>query len=229
MQRRIIDLTCIFGPLVSDWHINVRGRSAGDGVTGAGQVIMGNQPRWEASLNLAGFTRDQVLTWRAIKASMRGRVNIVRVCVCDMYRPTFRQNGITPPPSNGIPHSDNALHSDNAGYSQEFTVRMTETILAGATEMTVDASNAADAMTAGQFFAHNDWLYQITGIYDAGGGMTRYTFEPPLRRDIPAGDEIYSQATALMAFTEDLDGRLPLDLGKRGVASINLVEWVNRP
>lgn len=230
MDRKIVDLPCMFGPLVSDWHINPLGRSAGDGVTGAGQVLYGAQPRWEATLNLAGFRRDQVLTWRAIKAQMRGRVNILRVCICDMYRTSWRSIGLHDPnEGDGIPHDDDTLHDDDTGYEQELTLVAPVTFEAGAEEIIVDAAPILDALQPGQWFSHDDWPYQVTGVFQEDGGLTRYTFEPPLRRDIPEGEEITTKATALMAFVGDMEGRLSLDMGKRGTTTINLVEWTNRP
>jgi len=95
MDRAIIDLpTCLFGPLSSDWIINPRGKSAGDDTTGGGQVVYGNQPRWETTLKLSGFGRDRTLAWRAIQSRMRGRVNVLRVPICDFYRASLSEVGI---------------------------------------------------------------------------------------------------------------------------------------
>ncbi|MBD0416501.1 hypothetical protein [Oryzicola mucosus] len=229
MQRKIIDLPRMFGPLVSEWNINPRGRSAGEGVTGSEQVNYGVQPRWEATLNLSGFRPAQVLAWRAIKAQMRGRVNILRVPLCDMHRTTWKQLGIAAPLDPGLPYGDGTLHSDGTGYEPENYFFAPATIEAGAEDVTFNASLFNDALKVGQWFSHNDWPYLVTGIFDEPGGLTRYTIEPPMRRDIPAGGIVKLAATALMAFSKDDEGRMSLDMGKRGVATLNLVEWVNRP
>lgn len=247
MERRIIDLSCsVFSPVVSDWFINFRGKSAGDGVTGAGQVIIGNQPRWEATLNIAGFKQHRVLSWRAFRAKMRGRINVVRVCVCDHWRPTLAQLGIPLEDilamrGQGIPYAQelvegteesgdlNPYHSDGTGHAYAPNLVATDEYLAGAESLEINAAAINDTLLPGHFFSHDDWLYQITGV--SGPVSARvYEFEPPLRRAIPEGAEIsVGEATCLMAFIDDTQGRMPLQYGRSGDAQIQLVEWVNRP
>lgn len=230
VERKIINLPCdLFGPQVSDWILNVRGRAANDGVTGAGQVIYGNQPRWEATLKLAGVRRERVLTWRSIRAQMRGRLNILRVCVCDRWRPTNAQLGLPGSGSGGVPHSDGAFFSDGSGYVVAPTIIPSTNIIAGNETMTVNVSSVKDSIRPGHFFSHNDWLYQVTGVTGTLPVRT-IAFEPPLRRTIMAGTSInVGEAYSLMAFVDDLQGRMPLQDGKRGETDISLVEWTNRP
>lgn len=222
MNRTIIDLPCgMFGPLEADWFINPRGRSAGETVDGGGQVIYGVQPRWEASLTLSNFGRDRVLTWRAIRARMRGRINVLRICVCDRWRPKLT--------GESVPHSDGSYFSDGTGYGYVPTLVIPFGADAGEDEILVNATPIDDLMQPGHWFSHNDWPYQVVGL---SGTLTErtYQFEPPLRRAITAGDEIrVGEATALMAFQDDSQGRVSLALGKHGDAQINLVEWTNRP
>lgn len=234
MERKIIDLPCgLFGPLVSDWILNVRGRAANDGVTGTGQVIYGNQPRWEATLDLSGFGRDRVLAWRAIRAKMRGRVNILRVCVCDRWRPKYAEMGLSADDialiGTGIPHSDGAFFSDDTGYDYTPSVTASVTWVAGSESITVNTTPINDALKPGQWFSHDDWPYQVVGVSGTPTART-YTFEPPLRRAIPAGASItIGEATCLMAFQDDSQGRMPLQYGKHGTTQIQLLEWTNRP
>ena len=229
MQRKIINLPCcLFAPLSDDWIINVRGRAGNDGVTGTGQVVYGSEPRWETKLDLSGFGSDRVLTWRAISSQMRGRVNVLRVCVCDRHRTTWKKLGLPDPNKDGIPHSDGAGFSDGSTYRQDLTFVAPQTWTAGLSEIEFDPAQIANALQPGQYFSHNDWLYRVTGIFD-DGAVTRYTFEPPLRRSIPAGDEVSLKATSLMVFETDLEGRMPLSMGKHGDTSISLLEWTNRP
>ena len=233
MERAIIEMPCgLFGPLVNDPILNVRGRSAGEGVTGSGQVSYGNQPRWEINWDISGFGRDRVLAWRAIRARMRGRVNILRVCMCDRWRPTYQELGLSADDiallrAAGVPHSDGTYFSDGTGYGYEPTM-ISLGYEAGDETITIDATPINDALQPGQWFSHDDWPYQVTGI-DGTAEARVYSFEPSLRRAIPAGDEITLDATALMAFVDDTQGRMPLDMGKHGAAQIQLVEWTNRP
>lgn len=234
MQRNIVELPCgLFGPLMSDWILNVRGRAASDGVDGSGQVIYGNQPRWEATLDLSGFGRDRVLTWRAIRAKLRGRVNVLRVCMCDRWRPKYSELGYTAETiaairGHGVPHSDGTYHSDGTGYATTPTVRPYFDAEPGDETIRVNATSINDALQPGQWFSHNDWPYQVTGMSGTMSSRT-YTFEPPLRRAIPAGAELYIEASGLFALVDDMQGRMPLIYGKHGETQIQLVEWVNRP
>jgi hypothetical protein len=184
-------------------------------------------------LKLSGFTKDRVLAWRAIRASMRGRVNVLRVCLCDLYRPGWGTIGLPAADiellrGNGIPYSDNAYFSDDMGYDMEPVLIAESELAAGSETMTFANSSITAALQAGNWFSYEDWPYQVTGV-DAGEDITTFTFEPPLRRAIPADAEITLRPTALMVFESDLEGRMPLNLGRRGEADINLIEWVNRP
>lgn len=234
MNREIIDLPCgLFGPLVSDWIFNVRGRSGSDSVTGNGQVVYGNAGRWEATLDLSGFGRDRQLAWGAIRAKMRGRVNLLRVCVCDRWRPKYQELGLSAADialirGDGIPHSDEADFSDGVGYDYEPTIVLNLGADAGDETITVDASSVNDALQPGQFFSIDDWLYQVVGM--SGTEAARiYEIEPPLRRDVDPGTEIQLEATVIMAFQSDMEGRMARELGKHGNTQIQLVEWTNRP
>jgi hypothetical protein len=229
MQRDIIDLPHNLGPKVSDWVINVLGRSAGDGVTGSGQVVLGRQPRWESTLTFSAFGRDRVLAWEAVRASLKGRVNVLRVTICDPYRATLSEVGIPADDPPETPHDDDALFDDDTGYDYEPTFLALETYERGAEEITFDATSIGNALQPGQWFSHDDWPYKVTGIWQEDGGLTRIKFEPPLRRDIPESAEITLRATGIFALESDLEGRLPRQFGKSGEATVNLVEWTSRP
>lgn len=232
MQRRIVDLPCKFGPILSDWIINVRGRSAGDGVTGQGQVVMGVEPRWEARLDFAAFDREMVLMWRTFVDRMRGRVNVARLCVCDMYRPLWKHI-LTPEQlaqlgGNGLPHSDESYHNDDTGYQQTLGLISNGAIQRGATSFITTTNAISAALRNGHFFSHNDWLYRVTGTIINGDGTTTFEFEPPMRRPVEAGSTLLLEAKVLVVFETDLEGRLPLDLGRFGNSSIRVQEWISR-
>lgn len=231
MQRKIIDLPCSFGPLVADWVLNIRGRSAGEGITGVGQVAYGLKPRWEAALRLSGARRDQVMIWRAIRASMRGRINVLRVCLCDMYRPTLLKMGMSQSEWDvlnevGTPHSDETLFSDDTGYDIDPVVSALTDLPAGTEFIAVDNNAITQAVEPGNFFSVNDYVYQITQKYV--GAQIRFYFEPPLREAMLEGQDFNFRPHALMVFESDLEGRMPLQFGRFGETDINLLEWVNR-
>src|SRR5690606_783120 len=80
MDRKIIELdTAYFWADVFDWQIDWRGSAGQSGITGAGQVIYGNQPRWIGRPNFKTFRKDRIRSWRAVIAQGRGRYNVFRV------------------------------------------------------------------------------------------------------------------------------------------------------
>lgn len=234
MDRTIYDLPHnVFGPTVSEWQLDVRGRSAGDSVTGAGQVVYSNLARWTARLDFSTTRRHRVLAWRAIMAKMRGRVNILRVGVCDMYRPKLTEMGLSAADAalitgDGIPHSTGAPFSTGVGHAFEPEAPVLATAPAGSTSITVNGGPIGNALQPGQYFSIDDWLYIVTGAESAGTTMT-VTFEPPLRRQATSANVVRTNATALMAFETDTEGRLALTQGRFGAPSLSLVEWTSRP
>ncbi|TDR34661.1 hypothetical protein [Aquamicrobium defluvii] len=229
MKRKIIDLPRSFAQLTNDWIINVRGKSAGEGVTGTGQVAYGAQPRWETTIDLAAIGCEGQRTWNAIQSSMRGRINVLRVPLIDLCPVDLGIPGLDEWSISHIPHSDDTPFSDGAYYAQEPTIVMPSLLEAGAEEMTVDTSSVNHVLEPGMWFSHDDWPYRVTGMWEGEGGATTFAFEPPLRRDIPEGHEVTLQATALMVFETDLEGRMPLERGRLITASVKLLEWTSRP
>lgn len=232
MEREIIDLPCsLFAPIMRDWHIDPRGRSAGDGVTGDGQVVYATRAKWVGKLDFALRGRDRVLVWGAIIARMRGRVNLLRLCLCAPYRPLPRDvlgldyHSIYP---DGIPHDDGAFFDDGSGYEYEPTASILGAAAAGATSLLINGSEIDDLLEPGHWFSINDWLYRCTSI-DGSGSTTTITFEPPLREAVTTSDELNLNAHTIMAFETDSEGRAALEAGKWGGASLSLVEWTNRP
>lgn len=232
MDRTIIDLPCdLFAPVMRDWHLDARGRSAGDGVTGDGQVVYSSRAKWVARLDVMLTRRDRILAWGAIMARMRGRVNLLRICLCAPYRPLPRD--ILSPSDlalveAGLPHSDDSFFSDDTGYSYSPTVSILAAAPAGSTSLSIDGDEINDLLEPGHWFSISDWLYRVTGM-SGSGAATVITFEPPLRRAVTTANEIALDASVIMAFETDAEGRSQLDAGRRGTATLNLVEWTNRP
>lgn len=231
MQRTIIDLPEGLCPLVSDWVFNVRGQSAGDGVDGSGQVRYGQQGRWEATMTLPGRRSERVRALNAFRARMRGRVNVARVRIGDAFGPTFADMDINRGAfDRGVPGilSGKPFGTGTVADDFEPTIAATAAYPAGAETIAINTSSIHDALKEGHYLSHNDWPVIIVKV-EGSGAATVLTIEPPLRRPIPNGATIKLRATALMAFETDLEGRLALQMGKRGEAVFNLVEWVNRP
>jgi hypothetical protein len=227
MQRSIIDLPCgVLGAVVRNWHLDVRGRAASDSVDGSGQVVYGVQPRWMAELTIPVAGRERVLSFRALAAQLRGRVNLLRVCLCDPYAPTIRAMSGTA--HDGLPYSDGTLHSDGTGFETVPVIALTAPLAEGVETIAFDATTVAGLVTAGQYVSIDDWLYMIRSL-EGEGADSIMTIEPPLRRAALAGDEIRLKAQSIMALTSDAETQLSLaSAGRMGEAKLQLVEWLNR-
>jgi hypothetical protein len=232
MERTVIDFPCnLFAAIARDWIIDVRGRGGSESVAGNGQVVYGSQPRWVATLDFNLIGRDRVLVWQAITAKMRGRVNLMRICACDPFQPTFAEMGLSAAQiaeiGTSIPHSDEAFFDDDSGYSQG-PVLSGVVAARGATSFTVDATPVNDALQPGHMFSVDDYLYRVTGVSGVMASRT-YEFEPPLREAMVATDSIDLRPHVIVAFDGDLEARAKLGSGgKVGAASIAITEWVNR-
>jgi hypothetical protein len=226
VDRTIIDMPRAIAQTVNDWVINPRGRSAGDGVSGSGQVVYGAEPRWEAVIDFHAHPDFGLRVWRAIQAKLRGRVNVLRVPVLDAFH--AESTNIEALVTENISFSDGALFSDGSGFEQWPVMTALASLQAGASRIFLDAATVGNVLQAGMYFSVDDWLYVVTEVAVVGS-LTRYTFEPPLRRDINTGDVINLRPAVLMAFVSDIEGRVTVRPNTLLTSSIALVEWTNRP
>lgn len=225
MDRKIIELdTRHFWATSFDWQIDWRGNAGQAGITGAGQVVFGNQPRWIGRPDFGTFRKDRIRSWRGVIAQARGRYNVFRVKMYDPVRPTWKDMGS---PFNGqpIPHSDGSYFSDGSGYAQGMTAPILETALAGATSIRIDGDYLGNFISSGHIFSINDWPYQATGIEGQGENAVLY-FETPLRRAATPDDEINLNATCLAALEGDLEGAARIEPALVTRMKLALVEWV---
>lgn len=226
MMRKIIDfIPAAVGMDAFNWQIDLRGKAGGPGITGAGQVVYGTLPRWVAELGFNAATRDRVLVQRSLIAQVRGRVNVLRIRIEDPLRPTWRELGTTDYNGGPLPHGDSALFADGAGYLQGMTAPILAAAPAGATSILIDAGYLGDAISGGQMFSIDDWLYQAVLLEGEGANAVLH-FEMPLRRSVGMGQEINFDPWALMTLEEDLAGGTTLDLNLTSRPSLRLVEWV---
>ena len=225
MWRNIIELDSQFFRIVSfEWQIDWRGSAGQPGVTGAGQTVFSNQPRWVGRPAFRTFRRENIRPWRAIIAQARGRYNALRVRMSDPLRPSWAEMG-SPYSGNPIAHGDGSLFSDGSGYAQGITAPILADAPTGATSLHVDANPFGNFISAGHIFSINDWPYQATGIEGHGENAVLY-FETPLRRAVTVDDEINLDATCLAALEGDLEGVSRVELSDVASVSLSLVEWV---
>ena len=227
MAKSIIELPLeYFGIVSSDLHLDVRGKSGKEGVSGNSQVIYGSLPRFVGTVSTRVMDKNQSRAWRAIVAQVRGRTNVFRVRLNDPLRPTVAQIGAAATPTSGVTHSDDTTFSDGVGYSQSITAPIQSTAAAGATTVTIDGGYVGDALLGGEKVSINDWVHQITKI-SGTGTSTVLTIEPPLREQAVAGDDVNFNPVGLFVLESDMSGQLGLGLPYFGTSQLQLVEWVS--
>ena len=225
MTRTIIELdTRHFWAAAFDWQIDWRGSAGQAGVTGAGQVVYGNQPRWIARLDMGTLRRDKIRSWRGVIAQARGRYNAFRVKMYDPLRPTWQEMG-SAYAGGPIPHSDGSTFSDGTAYAQGVTAPILATAAAGATSLQINANYVGNFISSGHIFSINDWPYQATGIEGSGENAVLY-FETPLRKAVTPDDEINLNATCVATLEGDLEGAARIESADRSSPRLALVEWV---
>ena len=225
MDRKIIELdTNYFWATSFDWQIDWRGMGGQTGITGAGQIVYGNQPRWVARLDFETFRRDRIRSWRAVIAQARGRYNVFRVRMCDPLQPAWAELGST---YNDAPlsHGDGSMFSDGTGYAQGMTAPILAGADAGATSLQINANYLGNFISAGHIFSINDWPYQATAIEGQGEDAVLY-FETPLRRAVTTEDEINLNATCLAALEGDLEGASRVEPSDVATTKLSLIEWL---
>lgn len=225
MTRKIIELdTGYFWATSFDWQIDWRGMAGQAGVTGAGQVVFGNQPRWIGRPDFKTFRRDKIRSWRGVIAQARGRYNAFRVKMRDPLRPTWQEMGAAYA-GGPIPHSDGTTFSDGSSYAQGITAPILATAAAGATSLQINGDYFGNFISAGHIFSINDWPYQATGIEGQGENAVLH-FETPLRKAVSPDDEINLDATCIATLEGDLEGASRVELADIASVKLSLVEWV---
>jgi hypothetical protein len=204
-------------------ELDVRGRSAGDATDGSGQMVLGVQPRWEATLSLELLNQTEVKAWRAFISLLKGRVNVMRLPIGDPLQIGEADWGIASPE---VPFSDDAFFGDDTGFVTE-PVLTGVTAAAGANTFTTNATLIGDGLQPGHYFSVNDWLYRVTGVFGTTTAR-QYTFEPSLRRAIVSTDQIRCWARGQFALKGDMDSPPIMEGIVYSKIELSLVEHINR-
>ena len=227
MQRSIIYLPpLLLRRRVFDFELDVRGRAAGETVTGAGQVVYGVKPRWQGVMTLILAGQTQLLVWRAILSAIRGRINVLDFPLYDPLRATLTDAGY-PSSAETVPHSDDATFDDGAEYRQTLSLPAVGAA-AGATSLLVNGDYVGNALQPGHYFSIDRWLYRVKTI-SGSGSATTIEFEPPLRATVSIGDELRLDAVAQWVLPADLQGSPRLGVpANHAEIDLQLIEYVNR-
>jgi hypothetical protein len=193
---------------------------------------------WRADFSDADFGertnpgRAETLAWRALNAGMLGGSVAVIVEFCDrLHQPVLDAAFV--PHSDGTPFSDDTLYQSSGA---ECTVATVVNGQVGGNRATVlDIHLASErALIGGEKFSYtgaNGWGERAAEIYDIedrGAGVTRVTFQPPIRGGIAAGDALdFDRVRCRMRRTSAASN--PLNMGAFSSASISFQEDMRPP
>lgn len=202
-------------------------RTGGEAIDGTEQILSPLSERWRFTAVFPIMDKASARAIRVAKSKLKGRFNYLLLRICDQYRITRKDIGALGSP-DGVPHSDGAYFSDGTGYALASpTTKIMADATDGAGQITVRASDFAGAITAGVFFSINYYLYQVDGWLEDG---TNYILDisPPLREAVTTEDIADFDAKCLWRLVGDDEGSLPLQAGKFGMVTLNLVEPIGR-
>lgn len=224
MGPKIINLDpAAFGLRICDWQIEVQGQSAGEGVSGDGQVVYGNQPRWVAELQFVPGFAGTVVPWRVIMAQVRGRINVLRLRLRDPYRPRLSDTGLIL--DGTVTHSDGTAFGDGTGYGQGIAAPVMAAAAAGATTILVDGGYLGNIDVVGRMISIDDWAYLVVGM-EGSGSATALTIEMPLRRAVTLGMEANFDGCGLFRLDADTGGALSINESRAAAPQLRIREWV---
>ena len=210
----------------SDPHLSPLNRSGGVAMNGEEQVIGTGASRWiwRAVLPIRDAASARALRW--VKSQLKGRINYLRVTVCDQYRITRREVGWLS--SDGTMWDNDQPFDNNQPWAALQPVSTLDASASeGATTIVIDADAVSDFMALGVFFSLDDWLYQVTDYSISGDDMT-LTFEPPLKADATSGAFVLFHPRSIWVLASDDEARLDLRNGRFGAVELNLVEAIGR-
>ena len=231
---------CQFGFSSDDIRVDGSAISGGTSLSGFEDVIRTDGGGiWRADFQDADFGdrddagRAETLTWRALNAGMLGGSVAVIVKFCGrLHQPVSTA-------SLFVPHSDQTPFADDSQYQSGGASAIVTAVVngqAGGNRATVLDIRLISArpLIGGERFGYdgaNGWGERSAEIYaveDRGGGVTRITFQPPIRGGIAAGDALdFDNPGCRMRRTSPASN--PLSMGAFSSASISFQEDMRPP
>lgn len=231
---------CQFGFSSDDIRVDGSTLSGGTSLSGFEDVIRTDGGGiWRADFQDADFGdrddtgRSETLAWRALNAGMLGGAVPVVVAFCDrLHQPV---TGNAPP----VPHSDQTPFADDSLYQSGGASAIVTAVVNGQSggnrAAVLDIRLAAQRpLIGGERFTYegaNGWGERAAEIYDIedrGNGVTRITFQPPIRGGIAVGDALdFDNVRCRMRRTSPASNAL--SMGVFSSASISFQEDMRPP
>lgn len=192
---------CAFGFQNQDVRVGDNTLSGGKSLSGYEDVIRTDGGGyWLADYTnsrFGGRTEERLnktLAWRALNSGMLGGSVAINVDFCDRLHQPVGDLALVPH-SDGTPFSDDTLYQSPG--AQCSVVAVVNGQAGGSRSTVMDIRLVSQRpLLAGErasYEGRNGWGYRALSIYnveDRGSGVTRITFEPPIRGGIAAGDTL---------------------------------------
>ena len=213
-------------PKDATFHPDIPSKSGGLSTNGFEQVTVSPAGRWRARISVSAISEETVLAWRALIASMMGRVGTILVPKWELFGPADR-NGRRFNSNSATPYDDHVSNWDLTGFgqAQELVAVLANEVGRGSTQIVVSL-NKIEGPRPGQYFGIGRRLHLVQSAYqEEEGGLTTLRFWPPLRVAAPAFTPvILDKPVCLMRFAQDSTGELFLERGLHGEGTFELVE-----
>lgn len=223
-----------FEPTIFDWPANLvptditvlpprETAGVSTSLSGFTQSVPVIRPPFALTLEFSDIFGDEVLSYRALLASLEGQANRVRVPLFDLwFRARDRDIG-----TGSVPHSDGASFSDGALYLTDDLSGVTVTGVQGQRTITADFGEYGQLLQAGLYFGLGDCPYIVQAM-SWEGSVATIRHSPSLRDDYDA-QELRLKPVMIAKLRTDDTGQLTLRRGRYGQPTLELVEAFDGP
>lgn len=205
-----------------------RSMAAPAAVSGVQQVVASDAGLWKVAFGgIPVVNGNAVLTWRAIAATLEGRIQPILVPLSHWYQPeppNAEALGLWEP----VGHSDNTRFTDGTGYRGSVNdVRLLSAVASRAVSAMFNVYAAGAKMQPGQIFSLGERLYRLRTVTWTSATVAAVTFRPPAREAAVAGQRVeLDDPVCRMRLASDAEMDLPLDYGRWSFPTVNFIEDV---
>ena len=206
MERKILTIPRMLMASSSfTWEIDWRGQGSEESNSGFVQTVYNAFPRWYGTPQLV-LKPEDILAWRAVKTSARGRVNLYRVPIIDGISIDYAD---IPPQfeERGIPFDTRFRFDTGQGFEYQPYHIAKEFAPKGSSTLVVDTSPLPEKPPQiGQILSHDDLPFVVTEVLRVDDTTYELRVEMPLRSDVAAGNPIDLIPYGLFVMTTDRVG-----------------------
>lgn len=210
-----------------------RTTSGGSGRVGLGQVIASDAGVWKSTVGsipvLQNDRHSTIILWRAIDGLLGGRTGEIAMPVSTRGRRPL-PDGVTDDDvdsESDVPHDDEAPFDDDSEYDGSFIeVEVAADAALRATTLVL-TKNVCGDIEPGMDFSIGVRLYRVKRVTAQSAGAATIVINFPLREAVTAGSHCeFEHPVCLMRLASDQEMDLPVELNRKALPTINMVEAV---